>query len=49
MSTNMPQPSIFDAMPPDLGGIYRRQDFAYQDEVAERFYIEISTNENLVC
>lgn len=47
MSANIPRPSVFDAMPPDLGGVYARQGFAYQDEVAARFYIEMLTNENL--
>ena len=48
MSVNLTRSSVFDAMPPDLGGIYARQGFAYQDEVAAKFYIEMLTNENLV-
>ncbi len=48
MGPNTTRPSVFDAMPPDFGGIHARQGFAYQDEVATRFYIEMLTNENLV-
>lgn len=40
--------SVFDSAPPDLGGVYARQGFAYQDDVAARFYIEMLSNQNLV-
>ncbi|MHB1141661.1 MAG: dsDNA nuclease domain-containing protein [Sulfuricaulis sp.] len=40
--------SVRDAMPTNQGGIYARQGFAYQDDVAAKFYIEMLSNENLV-
>lgn len=48
MSTNITLPSVFDAMPPDMGGVHARQGFAYQDDVAARFYIEMLRDESLV-
>ena len=41
-------PSIRDAVPFDLGGIYARKGFAYQDEVAAGFYIEMLLNDALL-
>lgn len=41
-------PSVFDALPDDLGGIHARQGFAYQDHVAAGFYIEMLTKDNLI-
>lgn len=40
-------PSARDAVPTDQGGIYARQGFAYQDDVAAKFYIEMLSDENL--
>ena len=40
--------SVFDATPLDLGGIYARQGFAYQDDVAVKFYIEMLSDDNLL-
>jgi hypothetical protein len=46
--SNSALPSVRDAVPTDQGGIYARQGFAYQDDVAARFYIEMLSDENLV-
>ncbi|MBI3547118.1 MAG: DUF4297 domain-containing protein, partial [Gammaproteobacteria bacterium] len=40
--------SVRDTMPTNQGGIYARQGFAYQDDVAAKFYIEMLSNENLI-
>ena len=39
--------SIDDAPPEDLGGVYARQGFAYQDDVAAHFLIEMLVNDEL--
>jgi len=39
--------SIDDAPPEDLGGVYARQGFAYQDDVAAHFFIEMLVNDEL--
>ncbi|MCW8929984.1 MAG: DUF4297 domain-containing protein [Gammaproteobacteria bacterium] len=39
--------SIDDDAPEDLGGVYARQGFAYQDDVAAHFLIEMLKNEEL--
>lgn len=39
--------SINDAPPEDLGGVYARQGFAYQDDVAAYFLIEMLVNDEL--
>lgn len=41
-------PSVFDAEPEDLGGIYARKGFAYQDEVAAGFFIEMLLRDDLI-
>lgn len=41
-------PSIFDTAPSDLGGIYARQGFSYQDDVAAKFYLEMLISNHLV-
>ncbi len=43
-----PLPSVYDADPVDLGGISARQGFAYQDEVAASFYLEMLSDDNLI-
>lgn len=40
-------PSVFEAVPEDLGGIYARQGFAYQDDVAAGFYVQMLSDSNL--
>ena len=39
--------SIDNAPPEDLGGVYARQGFAYQDDVAAHFLIEMLVNDQL--
>jgi hypothetical protein len=39
--------SAFDAEPSDLGGVVARRGFAYQDDVAAGFYIEMLENPSL--
>lgn len=41
-------PSVFDAEPEDLGGIYARKGFAYQDEVAASFFVEMLLCSDLI-
>lgn len=41
-------PSVFDTHPHDLGGIYARQGFAYQDDVAAGFYLQMLVLSNLL-
>ncbi len=41
-------PSIFDADPIDLGGIYARQGFAYQDDVAAGYFLQMTLDPHLV-
>ena len=41
-------PSVFDAVPQDLGGVYARQGFAYQDDVAAGFYVQMMSAHNLI-
>ncbi len=48
MTASLVLPSFYDVMPHDLGGVYARQGFAYQDEVAARYYVEMLTDEKLV-
>lgn len=48
MGTKITLPSVFEAIPTDMGGVYARQGFAYQDDVAARFYIEMLRDENLI-
>lgn len=41
-------PSVFDTAPSDLGGIHARQGFAYQDDVAAGFYLQMLVSSNLL-
>jgi hypothetical protein len=41
-------PSVFDTAPIDQGGIYARQGFAYQDDVAAGFYLQMLVSSNLL-
>jgi len=41
-------PSVFDATPEVLGGIPARQGFAYQDDVAAGFYIQMLLRNDLI-
>lgn len=41
-------PSVFDVAPEDLGGIYARQGFAYQDDVAAGFYLQMLSSTDLI-
>jgi hypothetical protein len=41
-------PSVFDTHPHDLGGVYARQGFAYQDDVAAGFYLQMLKSSNLL-
>ena len=41
-------PSVFDTHPHDMGGIFARQGFAYQDDVAAGFYLQMLTSSNLL-
>ena len=49
--TNQNLPSVLDTFPTELGGVYARKGFAYQDHVAARFYIKMLSNLSLseVC
>lgn len=40
--------SIFNTVPNDFGGINARRGFAYQDEVAAYFYLEMLSNQSLI-
>jgi hypothetical protein len=39
--------SVFDAVPEEIGGIQARQGFAFQDDVAAHFYVQMLLDENL--
>lgn len=41
-------PSIFDTAPLDLGGIHARRGFAYQDQVAAYFYLQMLSERSLL-
>jgi Cap4 dsDNA endonuclease len=41
-------PSVFDVAPEDLGGIYARLGFAYQDDVAAGFYLQMLSSVDLI-
>jgi len=41
-------PSISESLPNDFGGIYARNGFAYQDDVAAGYYIEMLKNNELL-
>lgn len=41
-------PSVFETAPLDMGGIYARQGFAYQDDVAAGFYLLMLVASNLL-
>ena len=41
-------PSVFDAAPDDIGGIHARKGFAYQDDVAAFFYLQMLSSTGLI-
>ena len=41
-------PSVFDVAPEDTGGIHARKGFAYQDDVAAGFYLQMLSSTDLI-